>query len=151
MATMNANNPESTASLEKGRHTGAHHGLFTPESTPEPDGASHAPPGPSNLTSQSKPTFDGASNDESDDSDVEPASQKQVDAVKRVLDCDRKDYHAILGIPKEYKSSNEAREAARDGWIKVGTAVHPDYNPAKGAKKASKSMSSSCWFYFHVC
>ena len=148
--------------VPKSRHQ---HGLFTPEGTPVPEDAritadkersardakqkatldsiTETVEGEEPAAAQSKPAFDVGSqddsesnSDESHEDDVAPPSEAQVEAVRHVLACSRKDYRKILKVEPASEDARKDKENIVNAHQKIGCLLHPDFNKAKGADKA---------------
>ena len=155
-------------SVPKSRHQ---HGLPTPEGTPVPEDARisadkersardakqkatmdpiiETVEGEEPAASQSKPAFDAGSqensesdSDESDEEGVAPPSEAQLEAVKHVLACSRKDCRKILKAEPASVDARQDKENMVNSFRKMGCLVHPDSNKGKGADQAFKSKDS---------
>ena len=98
----------------------------------------------------SKPAFDigsqdnresdsGSDSDESDDEGVAPPTEAQVEAVRHVQACDRKDYRKILKLGPAAEDARQERENTLNSFNSFGCLLHPAFNKSEGAEEAWKS------------
>lgn len=150
----------------KSRHR---HGLLTPEGTPAPedaritadkersaretrqqgamppiteipDGAEAQTKSPFDIGSQDDQESDSDSgSDESDDEEVPPPTEAQMEAVRHVLACRRKDYRGILKLGPLAEDPRQERENTLNSFIFFGCLLHPAFNKTKDAEEAWKS------------